>query len=236
MQKHLNEAIILAGGLGTRLRSVLPDLPKAMAPVAGRPFLSWILDRIIKQGISRVILSIGYRHESIIDHVLKNHAHQNIVFCVEDEPLGTGGGIRKACQMAVDEHVLVLNGDTFFDVDLVNLNNFHLLKNTICTLSLKPMKDFDRYGIVEIDEKGEVTGFREKQACSAGLINGGVYLLDRNQYLSQSLPGKFSFEKDYLEPRVSKQKFYGFRQDGYFIDIGTLEDYERAQLEIPALF
>jgi D-glycero-alpha-D-manno-heptose 1-phosphate guanylyltransferase len=231
---QVKEAIILAGGLGTRLRSVLPDLPKAMAPVAGKPFLGWLIGRLLEQGVTHIILSLGYRHDAITDYVREAFPEAAISCSIEQEPLGTGGGILKACNQAMSEHVLVLNGDTFFDVSLSALARRHALKNADCTLALKPMHDISRYGVVEIGTDDAITGFREKQHNAEGLINGGVYLLDRKAFLSEDLPEKFSFEKDYLEAFVGMRAFFGYVDEGYFIDIGIPADYERAQMEVPA--
>jgi D-glycero-alpha-D-manno-heptose 1-phosphate guanylyltransferase len=234
--RPITEAIILAGGLGTRLRSVVPDLPKAMAPVAGKPFLGWLITRLKEQGVTRIILSLGYRHDAITSYVSGQFPDMDIQFSIEDEPLGTGGGIRKACSLAQGDTVLVVNGDTCFDVDIEALTRTHHAHAAECTLALKPMNDFDRYGVVECAPDGSVTGFREKQHFAEGLINGGVYLLDRKTFLSESLPEKFSFEKDYLEALVGQRAFFGQVDEGYFIDIGIPEDFERAQIEIPERF
>jgi D-glycero-alpha-D-manno-heptose 1-phosphate guanylyltransferase len=234
--QRINEAIILAGGLGTRLRSVVPDLPKAMAPVAGKAFLGWLITRLKEQGITRIILSLGYRHEAITTYILEQFPDLDVQFSIEDEPLGTGGGIRKACSVALSESVVVMNGDTCFHIDLSALAQVHHTHAAQCTLALKPMENFDRYGVVECASDGSVTGFREKQRYASGLINGGVYLLNRGSFLSESLPEKFSFEKDYLEAFVGKRAFFGYIDEGYFIDIGIPADFERAQIEIPELF
>jgi len=232
----VSEAIILAGGLGTRLRSVLPDLPKAMAPVAGKPLLGWIIRRLREQGISRIILSLGFRHDAITAYVAQEFPEDDILPSIEDEPLGTGGAVHRACTLGREGDVLILNGDTFFNLSLTRLWDCHQKNRADCTLGLKPMRDFSRYGVVETAPDGAVTGFREKQPVVAGLINGGVYLLDRKRFLTEDLPMKFSFEKDYLEAYLAKRRFYGLVDEGYFIDIGIPEDYDRAQLEIPVQF
>jgi D-glycero-alpha-D-manno-heptose 1-phosphate guanylyltransferase len=229
------EAIILAGGLGTRLRSVLPDLPKAMAPVAEKPFLDWIIHRLMSWGVNRIILSLGYKHELVTEYLVSHFHGVDLRACVEDEPLGTGGGIRLAMAMALTDHPMVLNGDTFFDIDAAALTYAHHSHAAHCTLALKPQQNFDRYGVVTLDADGRVTGFQEKRHYAEGLINGGVYILDRRRFLAEDLPNKFSFEKDYLEAKTSSRLFYGLPQDRYFIDIGIPEDYARAQLEIPEM-
>ena len=223
------EAIVLAGGLGTRLRSVVSELPKCMAPVDGKPFLQYVLEWLSRFDITHVVLSIGYLKESIIDFVDSRKWPFDITYAVEKEPLGTGGGIRLALQKCRGDQVFVLNGDTFFNIDMNALSFFAPV-----TLALKPMRDFDRYGAVDWD--GDlVTGFREKAACTEGLINGGIYAIDRSQLDMSLYPKKFSFEKDVLEPLAGLYLVAGQVIDGYFIDIGVPEDYARSQRELPEI-
>lgn len=223
------EAIILAGGLGTRLRSVVSEVPKCMAPVDGRPFLQYMLEWLSRYDVSHVVLSVGYLKEVIFSFMDSRAWPFEISYAVEDEPLGTGGGIRLALTKCREDRVIVLNGDTFFDVDLDALSF-----TAPVTLALKPMRNFDRYGAVDWD--GElVTGFHEKAACAEGLINGGVYALVRSQLDFAFQPKRFSFEKDLLEPLAAAHLVAGQVQDGYFIDIGIPEDYARAQRELPEI-
>lgn len=225
------EAIILAGGLGTRLRSVVSDLPKCMAPVAGKPFLHYVIRQLQQQGIEKFIFSTGYLSKAIEDFLSAQYPTLDYRLSFEEEPLGTGGAVLLACKKATAENLLVLNGDTLFAADIHSLLAFHAQKNASCTLALKPMKDFDRYGAVTLDEKNCITSFEEKKHYEKGLINGGVYALNRNRLLSRHFPDKFSFEKDYLEAFVEDREFYGLEQDAYFIDIGIPQDFERASLE-----
>jgi D-glycero-alpha-D-manno-heptose 1-phosphate guanylyltransferase len=225
----ISEAIILAGGLGTRLRSEVPDMPKCMAPVAGKPFISYVIDYYQAQGISRFIFSLGYKHEIIQDFLTRQYPELNYTCSVETEPLGTGGAILKAASMAVSKDALVLNGDTFFAIDVPVLSEFHQQRKADCTLSLKPMKNSDRYGVVEIDADGRIISFKEKKWYDTSVINGGVYALYVSEFLKESLPEIFSFEKDYLEKFYKERKMYGMVNDGYFIDIGIPEDYNKAQ-------
>ena len=228
----MTEAIILAGGLGTRLRAAVPDLPKCMAPIAGKPFLHYLITYFQKEGIKRFILSLGYKHELIEEYIRKELPNLDVTFSVEKEPLGTGGAIKLACEHASEKTVLVLNGDTFFKIRLDKLAPFHHMCGADCTLSLKPMKNFDRYGVVVLKKDYSIESFREKNHYKEGLINGGIYALNVNKFNQEQLPEKFSFEKDYLEAFFSKRRMYGVIQDEYFIDIGIPEDYERAQREI----
>ena len=234
----IKEAIILAGGLGTRLRSVVPDLPKCMAPVGGKPFLYYIIAHFQKEGIRNFIFSVGYKSENIINFVNKEFRHagrqasDNFHFSIEEKPLGTGGAIKLSGGIASDHNILVCNGDTLFKIDLQKLSNFHLQHNADCTLCLKPMNNIERYGVVEMNNDASIKSFKEKQFYEAGLINGGVYALNIRNFMKENLPEKFSFEKDYLEKYVTKRNMYAVIQDEYFIDIGIPEDYERAGREL----
>lgn len=224
------EVAILAGGLGTRLRSVVSEVPKCMAPVAGQPFLWYLLEQLRLYDVERVILSVGYLREVIQDWVAEHAAEYpfEFRFAVEEQPLGTGGGIKLASSMADGPELVVLNGDTFFDVDLDLLLAARRGSGLPVALALKPMRDFDRYGTVLPGADGVIRAFREKQHCSEGLINGGVYAIDLRSGVFDGVPVKFSFEKEVLEPQCGRGRLYGLVQDGYFIDIGIPEDYARA--------
>lgn len=230
------EVIILAGGLGTRLRSVVSEVPKCMAPVAGKPFLWYLLKYLTRfEQVDRVILSVGYLREVIfkwIDEV-KNEFPFEFDYAIEEEPLGTGGGIKLALNKANDERVFVLNGDTFFDVDLMQLYEAHVIGKKAITLALKPMKQFNRYGTVNMEPKtGTIVSFNEKQYCEEGLINGGVYVISKDAPIFEGLSANFSFETAVLEPQCLRQELLGVVQEGYFIDIGIPEDYQKAQFEL----
>jgi D-glycero-alpha-D-manno-heptose 1-phosphate guanylyltransferase len=228
----IKECIILAGGLGTRLRSAVPDLPKCMAPVAGRPFLSHVIDHFSGQGIEKFIFSLGYKHEVIQAFLDTAYADYNKQYVIEEEPLGTGGAIQFACRQATEKDVLILNGDTLFSIQLSAQTAFHQQHQAHCTLALKPMQHFDRYGVVELQENGAIKSFKEKQFYESGLINGGIYALQVDAFLNEGLPSKFSFEKDYLEQFYTVRPMFGIVQDAYFIDIGIPEDFERANKEL----
>lgn len=232
---QIKDAIILAGGLGTRLQAAIPGLPKCMAPVNGRPFLSYIIDYYTAQGIQKFILSLGYRHEVVSAWTKEHYPTLSIEYAIENEPLGTGGAIQLAVEKTKETNVLILNGDTFFKTDLKTLAAFHKKNASACTLSLKPMINVDRYGVVETDEEGLIQSFKEKKFYAEGLINGGVYILNTGRFRQQKRPAAFSFEKDYLERCFSSMPMYGCIQDGYFIDIGIPEDFERAQKDVKEL-
>lgn len=223
----IREAIILAGGLGTRLRSVVSDVPKCMAPVNGIPFINFIINYLKKEGIERFIFSLGYKSEIVIDYVNKNFPNLDIAYIIEDTPLGTGGAIKLACSKAKCPDVFILNGDTLFNISLEELSGFHTGKKADFTVALKEMRNFSRYGSVEIGKDHAVKAFHEKTFCEKGFINGGVYVLNIKSFLQEGLPDAFSFEKDFLEKNNGKKKFYGLECDYYFIDIGIPEDYDR---------
>lgn len=228
----IREAIILAGGLGTRLRSAVPDLPKCMAPVNGKPFLTYVINHLQSQGIEHFIFSLGFKSEIIVDFLAKDFPNLFFKTLIEDEPLGTGGAIKKACKIAKDACSLVVNGDTLYKIDVEKVAGVHCLSGASCSLNLKPMNNFDRYGVVEIDNHCIIKNFKEKQFYASGLINGGAYALHTNKFLDEKLPEKFSFETDYLEKYYQKRRMFGVVQNEYFIDIGIPEDFERAQLEL----
>lgn len=226
----VKEAVILAGGFGTRLQSVVADVPKPMAPVKGKPFLQYILDYCIKQGIESVVLSTGYKHEVIFSFFGSQYKTIQIQYAHEKEPLGTGGGIQFALQKCLDENVVVLNGDTFFDVDLQELENQHIKAQSEFSIAAKKMYHFNRYGIIQTLEN-RITAFEEKRAVEEGIINAGVYIINRTKFLALQLPQKFSMEKNYMEKFFFSKPFYAFEFDGYFIDIGIPEDYEKVQVD-----
>ncbi|HLY68155.1 MAG TPA: nucleotidyltransferase family protein [Puia sp.] len=228
----ITEAIILAGGSGTRLRSVISGLPKCMAPVGGKPFLHWVISYFQKQGIETFIFSLGYKHEIMEEYLHKKLPGVHYQLSIENAPLGTGGAVKLACQKATTQDVAVINGDTLFKVQLQLLSTFHQEHHAECTLCLKPMQNVDRYGTVELNENREIRNFSEKKFHQNGLINGGVYALKVKNFLDKHLPEKFSFEKEYLEKYYSTGKLMGLIQDEYFIDIGVPIDFERAQLEL----
>ncbi len=229
----ITEAIVLAGGLGTRLKMVVADLPKSLAPVAGKPFLAYLLDHARKQGIEKFIFALGYKTELIETFVRKYLPEETYVFSIEKEPLGTGGAIYKACKQASSANIIILNADTFYGILYSQLASMHEQHKADCTLALKPMKEFERYGAVDMDEENTIGGFSEKKYQSSGLINGGVYALKVESFVKKSFPETFSFEKDYLEPECVKGNILGLVSDAYFIDIGVPEDYQRAQKELP---
>lgn len=225
------EAIILAGGLGTRLASRLENIPKAMAPIAGRPFLEILLSQLRRAGCSCVILSVGHLHSSIRDHFGASFHGLPIDYAVEEHPLGTGGAIRKALQQAREESVLVLNGDTFLKLDYAAMIEFHRAEGAPFTLAITQQPSIARYGGVLVEDS-RVVGYEEKSRSGPGWINAGVYVLPKNMPWPSDLPEKFSFEVDFLVPQTASLKPAAYKVDGFFLDIGIPEDLDRAQVEL----
>lgn len=223
--------LLLVGGEGRRLRSVVPDLPKPMAEVAGRPFLAWSLERFIRQGFRRFTLLSGFRAEAIESHFRDfSPAPVEISFLRESTPLGTGGAIRAAMEFHGDEeNFLVANGDTFFGLPAVD---FLAACRAPLTVALARVAEADRYGSVIADEEGRIRRFSEK-AAGTGDINAGLYFL-HHSLVSEMPRGAFSFERDFLEPRCVDLDFFAYRGDARFLDIGTPEDYQRAAVCLPA--
>lgn len=222
----IKTAIILAGGLGTRLRSAVADLPKCMAPVDGIPFISFIITYLKNEGIRNFIFSLGYKSQVVIDYVEFNYPDLQKKYVVEQKQLGTGGAIKEACKSVEENDVVVVNGDTLFNIDLQKLSQFHSSQKADCTIALKEMENFDRYGVVETGNNSEIKAFNEKQFCSKGCINGGIYTLSVASLSEEVFPEVFSFEKEYLEKNIKVKKLYGIVDNGYFIDIGIPEDYQ----------
>lgn len=225
------EAIILAGGLGTRLRSRLSGIPKPMADIDGRPFLAILLDRLADSGVTRILLSIGYLSEAIINYFGTEWRHMKIAYVQEASPLGTGGAIRCALADAHADSVLILNGDTWLETDYRAIMNFHNAQHATITLALAWVEDRGRYGGVNTVD-GRVTGFQEKGSDGPGWINGGVYAVRRDFPWPANLPNKFSFETDVLLPHLAHLQHAVYETKGYFLDIGVPEDLDRAQTEL----
>ena len=230
------EVIVLAGGEGKRLRTVVPDLPKPMAEIAGRPFLWWLLARLSQQRVRRVILSVGYKAEVIQDYFGNEFNGLQITYSVEPEPLGTGGAIRFALENVREPQVIVLNGDTYTDVALRDFAITLDGSKTDLVIAVTHLNDVARYGAVVIDQKtNRITGFDEKRGESAGYINAGTYCLRPDIFTKYPVPAKFSFERDFLQKDLRALSPVAFTAVRTFIDIGVPEDYALAQTVIPNL-
>ena len=226
------EAIVLAGGFGLRLRKVVNDVPKSMAKVNGRPFLEYLLDYLIKQGVSRAVLSVGYKHEIIRGHFKNHYRDLELEYAIEEEPLGTGGAIRLSFWRIKGDRAIVLNGDSLFRIDLKVLEQEYLSKNSDMTLALRKLGNTGRYGRVTINRQRRITGFEEKnEDAGPGLINAGVYVMKKSFLMQPHFRGKFSIEKDCFEEYFGSARMFGYPSEGYFLDIGIPEDYQKAQHE-----
>ena len=231
----MTTAIILAGGMGTRLRQAVPDLPKPMAPISGRPFLEHQMDYWIDQGVKQFVLSVGYMKEVIMDHFGTSYRSTPLTYAIENKPLGTGGGLLLAAQ-GLNEPILVLNGDTFFEVDLSELLSFHILHASDWTFALFRTDEVGRYMGMEVRENGSIGSLKSDTSKEGRLANGGVYLVNPSLLArTKLLPGsKLSLEDELLPAFVAEGcKLYGLECVRNFIDIGVPSDYYRADKILP---
>jgi len=223
----VKEVIILAGGVGSRLKSVISDKPKCLAEVNERPFLSYILDNLIKYSFDRFIFSLGYLSEEVVNYVKETYPQLDSVFSIESEPLLTGGAIRLALEYVESDSVLILNADTYFGLDLNSFYKTHLSRNLDVTLALKPMLDYDRYGSVKFDDQQIIYSFEEKEPKEFGYINGGYIYLKKEVFTEYLINVPFSFEEEFVKTQIGKNRIGAFVDDSYFIDIGIPEDYSK---------
>ncbi|MDP2943873.1 MAG: nucleotidyltransferase family protein [Candidatus Omnitrophota bacterium] len=218
------KAIILAGGRGLRLRSILKDVPKPMAPIAGKPFLEYLILQLVKWNVKDIVLSVGYKKEVIKAYFGGGRRwNVKIIYSEEDNPLGTGGALKKSVKLIENKEFLVMNGDSFLDLDFNQIIDFHKKKKALASVGLACVNDISRFGKVEINSRNEVVRFIEKGSGGKGTINGGVYVFDR-EIINYISPGKVSLEKEVL-PRLIKWGLYGIVTQGFFIDIGIPRDF-----------
>ncbi len=230
----IDKAVILAGGLGTRLKGLLGELPKPMAPINKLPFLHYLLNYLSNQGVKEVFLCVGFQHEVITRYFGDHFRDIKIFYTIEKELLGTGGAIMPVLEKW-SEPFFLLNGDTFFEANLTSFSEAFFKLSPLASLSLKPVFNQDRYGAVQVEED-KITSFTEKKFLASGLINAGVSILTPEIFEGKFPGDVFSYEKDLFEKKAATHFLHGFVQDEYFIDIGIPEDYERAQREIPMRF
>lgn len=224
----IDEAIILVGGFGTRLRGVVDDMPKPLASVAGRPFLAWVLDALAAQGLRRAVLATGYRGDQIEAALGKIWRRMSLDYSREQEPLGTGGAIVLAMQRITGEACFVLNGDTWLALDYARFDAAVRGVEARLGVALAAVPDVARYGAVRA-EGGRVAGFVEKGQAGPGLVNAGVYRVERSLLSGFRAGDAFSFERDVLEPVAMHETVAGYADTEGFIDIGVPDDYRRAQ-------
>ncbi len=225
------ECIILAGGFGSRLQHIVPELPKCLAPINGQPFLAYLMDYLEQQYCDHVILSLGYKYEAVLDWLKDKAFTFKVSWVIEQQPLGTGGGIKKAIGKCKEQDCFVINGDTMYEVPLKLLWEARRVDSK-AVIALKPMQNFERYGTVVSDESGIIRSFEEKKPCAQGNINGGVYLLQDVFNIFKEFPDQFSLEQDFFEPEAQQGSLAAVIVDEYFIDIGVEADYLRAQEEL----
>lgn len=228
------EAIILAGGFGTRLREAVPDLPKPMAPIADKPFLAWQLEYLMQLGVGRFILSVGYKADTIRAYFGDNYQGAEIVYAEETEPLGTGGAIQYALTKAVQERVFVLNGDTLCAVDLHELRALVSHSMSVVGIAVKYVDNAGRYGAIAFNDQSHlVLSFGEKSSSAPGYINAGIYDVPVNLFNALVVSTPFSFETSVIQQMVGNS-LYAQTAGDFFIDIGIKDDFINAQTLIPA--
>ena len=222
------EAIVLVGGLGTRLRAVVSDVPKPLAPVAGRPFLAWLLDHLAENGMRHVVLAAGYLAERVVDSIGREWRGMEVNYSIESSPLGTGGAVRQACGLLRGDATHVLNGDTFLRYDMHALEQSARAAGAALGMALACVDDVARYGAV-VREGARVIGFREKGERGPGYINAGSYYMTPSAIQTLPTEPAFSFETKLLASLTAAGRVCGFVATSEFIDIGVPEDYRRAQ-------
>lgn len=223
-------AVVLAGGRGTRLAPVLPDTPKVLAPINGRPFLSWLLDLVGSSGVDRAVLCTGYKARMVEEAMGSSHKGMELAFSREDEPLDTGGALRLAQDRVLTCTVLAMNGDSYVHANLPAYFSWFFSKGIKAGMLLVKVSDTSRYGRVEMDAKGRVERFLEKgEARGPGWINAGLYLLNKNLLSSIIRGKKYSLERDFFPGLANKGLLYGHTSPGAFLDIGTPDSYKRAE-------
>lgn len=222
---------MLCGGLGTRLGSLTLDLPKPLVEVAGKPFLSYVLDQLLTTSIDEIVLAVSYQFEKIQDAIGYQWHGLKVSYSIEKEPLGTGGAIKQAMEQCNLTEALVINGDTLLKCDVATLLRLAQDKQADICMALKMTSDTARFGKVKVNQSGRVIAFEEKGGGSQGLINSGVYFV-RAGVFSKSSKAAFSFELDILTKNLTRLAIYGMPTDAYFIDMGIPEDLSRAHCEL----
>lgn len=218
------KAVVLAGGQGLRLQKVVRDVPKPMASVAGKPFLEYLLLHLVRWDFREIVLCIGYKGEIIKTHFGTGERWGvKIEYSEEEEPLGTGGALREAFELIDDDLFLVMNGDSFFEVNPAQIAAYHKDKKATATIGLAHVDDVRRYGKVELNLEGEIVGFSEKTSGGRGVINGGVYVFS-DEIINKIPPGNISLERQVF-PVLIRNGLYGMVAKGVFIDIGVPQDY-----------
>ena len=221
--------VILAGGLGTRLRSVIPDKQKVLVEIKNRPFLNFLLDQLLSAGAREVVLCTGHRADEVQTILGIEYKSLKLVYSIESKPLGTGGALRLAFSHLTSDSVLIMNGDSYINVDLKDFLKWFKKKALAAALILTKMGDTSRYGRLVSDDEGRIQSFEEKSVSAfSGWINAGVYLLNKNLINSIPYGRTYSLENDFF-PKLISDGLYGYQCEGEFIDIGTPESYLLAE-------
>ena len=223
------KTVILSGGIGSRLRDVVKDVPKPMADINGRPFLEYLTENMINYGADEFIFCVGYKKEVIQDYFKDNYKGIPVKYSIEEELLGTGGAIRQAFDLFNIDNAVIINGDTFVKMDYAQF--YKDMKGEKLGLALKYVDNASRYGLVENENVRVVNFCEKKDTVEAGFINAGIYYIDKTLF-NKDLPKKFSFEKDILEKEIKNLKPKFYRADDYFIDIGIPDSYKQAVREL----
>jgi len=231
---NIDEAIILAGGFGTRLKSLVSDVPKPLAPVGNRPFLAWLLDSLADQGMRRTILATGYMGEKVADVLGTHWRGMSLEYSREEQPLGTGGAIVQAAQRLQGDAFFALNGDTWLALDYSAFDRQVCALGARLGMALASVPDVSRYGAVRVEQDRRIVGFIEKGHVGPGYINAGVYRVDRTLLAEFPAASNFSFETEVLVPLVGHEPVSAYTHTKAFIDIGVPQDYLRAQVEFAA--
>jgi D-glycero-alpha-D-manno-heptose 1-phosphate guanylyltransferase len=229
------EAVILAGGMGTRLQSVWPNQQKCMAPVAGKPFLYYVVRGLSDQGVDRIILATGYQHTQISDWLAHQSFPVDIVLSIEAEPMGTGGAFLQALSLVKTETTLVCNGDSFIPFDLNTLQDFHQSHGAAGSLVVTPIEQADRFGSIELASNGQVLAWNEKTTTGASLVNAGLYLFTTAFFADMAIR-PCSLEQDLLPAFIHTNQLYGMPVAGPLLDIGTPDAWQSAATYVPDAF
>ncbi len=225
------KAIVLAGGLGTRLGELTRQKPKPLVDVAGRPFIEYVLAQLLLSPVDEIVFAVSHCWEQVHQLIGDEWHGVPVRYSVETEPLGTGGAIKQAMHQFNIDKAVVLNGDTLFKILPASLETFHNQHHADISVALRHVDDTGRYGRVLVDPMFRITGFLEKGINGPGLINAGVYCLNRS-VLDDIEDIKFSFELDVLATYLEACKIFGMPCEGYFIDIGVPEDLDKAQTDL----
>jgi len=222
------QSIILAGGFGTRLQKIVSNVPKPLAPVNGKPFLHYVIAQLRQYHCTQYVFSLYHKAHQIEDFIKESYPQLPAAFVTEPQPLGTGGALKFALHHTTDSDVLVVNADTFADVDISAMHEFHLQKKADCTIAVKEMTNFCRYGAVSFQPDGRITAFEEKKSLQQGYINAGYLIINRNLFAGFDKE-IFNFETGFLIHNITRLNLFAFPFKNTFIDIGVEEDYLLAQ-------